>query len=162
MYAYRDSIIDAINKVAAGAQTSSSSSDSTRASKSGADAVCRDTSDFTDHGAVDPGTVSSKADEVCETFGEKLLQFDTDNKWYQEHEVDGVPYQYGITWIEGCDSTRQKLPGTIESSDPDDPTCQSLFNRAFEECNNGGICRYFDANCARYTFTGGKKADVSE
>jgi hypothetical protein len=159
MHAYRNSIIDAVNKVAAGAWTESTGSlDDTRAPRFGRDAVCHSTDDFPDHGAVDPGTVSSLADEVCNTFGDKFLSADTSDKWYQEHDVDGVLYQYGVTWIESCDSTRIKLPGTFETDDPDGPTCQSLFKKAFEDCNNGGIGGYVDVTCARYTFSGGKKA----
>lgn len=83
MHAYRDSIIDAVNKVSAGTWTESTSSlHDTRAPMSGSDAVCHSTDDFPDHGAVDPDTVSSLADEVCETFRDKFLSADTGDRWY--------------------------------------------------------------------------------
>lgn len=164
MHAYRDSIIDAINNVNAKAQSSSLlNSDSTdRAPITGSDPVCHNASDFSDHGAVDPGRVLSLAEDACGTIGGSMLQFDTpSDRWYEEREADGVLYQYGVSWIEGCDSTRMKLPETT-SSEEGYPTCQGLFNMAFEGCNNAGVGGYVDAHCARFTFTGGLKADDSE
>lgn len=166
MHAYRDSIIDAINKVAANAQESSSSllsSNSTdRAPITGSDPVCHRADDFPDHGAVDPGNVLSLAEDACGTIGGALLQFDSSpDKWYEEREAGGVLYQYGVSWIEDCGPTRMKLPET-SSGEEGYPTCQGLFNRAFEGCNNGGVGGYVDADCARFTFTGGKRAEDEE
>lgn len=83
MHAYRNSIIDAVNKVAAGTWTESlptSSLNDTRAPMSGRDAICYSADDFPDYGAVDPGTVSSLADEVYEAFRDKFLSADTSDK----------------------------------------------------------------------------------
>ena len=166
MHADRYSIIDAINKVSANANANTNADtnadEAPTQSSSGSDPVCHSAEDFPDTGPVDPGTVHSLSEEVCGTIGGKFLQFDTSpDKLYQEREVVGVLYQYGVSWIEGCDSTRMKLPETLESPDDDYPTCQSLFDTAFEGCNNGGIGGYVDLDCARSTFTGGKKIDDS-
>lgn len=80
-------------------------------------------------------------------FSEKILQFSSGNNGHQEHNIDAVLYQYGVIWIGGCDSTRQRLPGKLEPPESDYPTCQSLFQRAFEDCNNGGIGGYVDVDC---------------
>jgi hypothetical protein len=171
MHAYRDSIIDAINKVNANAnvnesptQSSSSASPSSTepAPLSSSDAVCHSAGDFPDAGSVDPGTVHSLSEEVCGTFGGKFLQFDASpDRFYQEQEIAGVLYQYRVSYIEGCGSTRMKLPGTIEVPDESYSTCQSLFDMTFEGCNSGGIGGYIDSSCARFTFTGGVKVDDS-
>lgn len=159
MLAYRDSIIDAINEVNANVNTNESPEGDESLSSS--DPVCHSAEDFPDTGAVDPGTVHSLSEEVCDTFGDKLIQFDDDpDKWYQEREAGGVLYQYGVSWVEGCNSTRNKIPGTTDYDGY--PTRQSLFDTAFDDCNNGGIGGYVDLKCARFTFTGGASADDSE
>jgi hypothetical protein len=162
MHAYRDSIIDAINKVNANDQESSGSEDpADRAPISGSDPVCHSADDFPNHRAVDPGLVPTLAEDACGTIGGKFLQFDTSpDKWYEEREVDGVLYQYRVSWIEDCGSTRMKIPDTT-SGEEGYPTCQGLFDMAFKGCNNGGVGGYVDADCARFTFTGGLQAGGS-
>lgn len=117
MHAYRDSIVAVIKKVNANAnaQEDSSSDDGTdRAPMSGSDPVCHSAEDVPDHGVVDPGAVLGLAEDACGSIGGKFLQFDAGpDKFYEERELHGVLYQYRVSYIEGCGSTRMKLPNTV-------------------------------------------------
>lgn len=167
MHAYRDSIIKAIEEVGANvkeasSQSSSSNSTADHAPVLGSDPVCHSEEDVPDNGVVDPGTVRDLSEEVCGNLGGRFIDAHSDPAtFYEEREVNGILYQYSVSWVEDCGATRNKVPET-QSSDPEWPTCQELFNKAFDDCSNGGIGGYVDSSCMRFTLTSGERVDDSE
>lgn len=118
---------------------------------------CHSKEDFPDHDAIDPGFMHDSSEDVCETFSGKFIEADTDSeKFHLEREASSALYQYRIDWIDGCSSTRNQTPWKT-APDEDTLFCAGVFNKAFDECNNGGIGGYVEHGCARYTFTGGMK-----
>jgi len=119
------------------------------------DAVCRNQDAFPEHGAVQPDMVRTKSANFCVANFEIILQADSDPIRDQSEE-SGVSYDYKIEWIEDCtlestcDGQITHYPTRPSDSEQDR---YSVFDKAFA-CNNGGISRYVDVGCLRYTFTG--------
>lgn len=87
------------------------------------------------------------ASMACYKKGGIISSGDSPISWYVTGANDKPGYNYGISWIDGCEGEPQN-----SSTPVDGATCEELLIGNWKNCNNNGAGGWIDAGCVRYTF----------
>ncbi|KAF7546067.1 hypothetical protein G7Z17_g8691 [Cylindrodendrum hubeiense] len=125
------------------------------------DVVCEDENDFLGHGDVSPQSQAGFAETFCggDLAEERSKTLGPDDDAMEELKRDGggISYNYSISWIKGCkiEVDTQYVQWPIGDEDRFS-SCSQIFQKAYDDCINGGVGGCIDAGCLRYRFIGAK------